>query len=552
LRYRQRIAQLMLRTAERQAPPPSAPRAMGEAMTFTLPAEEPAVASVNPNQRDTPLRIAARLQRRAAVVQITAGLAFGLAAALWQCLGFGFQPTPIRLLVMGWSWSWPTVLALGLVWEGDRRRTLLAWAAYLAGGVLICLLVALGPTPPLTMRGIQIPAFFQGPVMWATDLAFAPLLLLFLNRAIRSVAPAMFVILLMAMLGAQAAFVIASTPLGLWALSWLAFLHLPMIGLLAVPQLIGMLAALPIAWWLLGRLRAAYSAKWISDQSLILDTLWAFQSGLFAFQLTQDLGAAGWWGGALFLVYKAIALAGMAPAAWAARRHKPWRLLLLRVVTRRDRWGRQHSRRFASERLFDVLACRWRAIGPITMIGAPDLASSTITPEEFLDFLVGKLRERFILDQAEVPPRLAALDDRPDPDARWRVSEFFCGKDTWHQAVEGLMGRCDLVAMDLRDFGPDNLGCLLELQSLVDIVPLERCALLIDDSTRRDVLEATLKNCLARTYPTAPNGRDQIMPIVINVTQGEREAVDQLLCLAPNPPAGRTGPPDLPTAAPTD
>ncbi|MFN7677114.1 MAG: hypothetical protein ACK5QW_00780, partial [Cyanobacteriota bacterium] len=47
LRYRQRIAQLMLRTAERQAPPPSAPRAMGEAMTFTLPAEEPAVASVN-------------------------------------------------------------------------------------------------------------------------------------------------------------------------------------------------------------------------------------------------------------------------------------------------------------------------------------------------------------------------------------------------------------------------------------------------------------------------------------------------------------------------
>jgi hypothetical protein len=92
----------------------------------------------------------------------------------------------------------------------------------------------------------------------------------------------------------------------------------------------------------------------------------------------------------------------------------------------------------------------------------------------------------------------------------------------------------------------------LELQSLVDIVPLERCALLIDDSTRRDVLEATLKNCLARTCPTSPNGRDQIMPIVINVTQGEREAVDQLLCLAPNPPAGRTGPPDLPTAAPTD
>src|SRR4029453_5602215 len=145
---------------------------------------------------------------------------------------------------------------------------------------------------------------------------------------------------------------------------------------------------------------------------------------------------------------------------------------------------------------------RWRYIGPITMIGAPDLASSTIDPEEFHDFLAGALRERFIVDPAEVPGPLAAIDDRCDLDARWRVAEFFCGNDAWRAAVLGLMARSDLVAMDLRDFGPDNQGCIFELQALVDLVPAGRVALLVDGSTRRDFLQATIAACLGRVPVT--------------------------------------------------
>ena len=174
----------------------------------------------------------------------------------------------------------------------------------------------------------------------------------------------------------------------------------------------------------------------------------------------------------------------MAPAARAARRRRPLRLLLLRVFTRRDRRGRLESRRTDAERLFDLLGSRWRYVGPIAMIGAPDLASSTIDPDEFLDFLAGRLRERFIVDPAEVPARLAAIDDRCDLDARWRVTELFCGNDAWRAAVLGLMARSDLVAMDLRDFGPDNQGCIFELQALIDLVPAGRVALLVDGSTR--------------------------------------------------------------------
>ena len=127
------------------------------------------------------------------------------------------------------------------------------------------------------------------------------------------------------------------------------------------------------------------------------------------------------------------------------RQRTPLCLLLLRVFTRRDRKGRVKSRRADAERLFDVLGSRWRYAGPIAMIGAPDLASSTIDPDEFLDFLAGKLRDRFIVEPADVPARLAAIDDRCDLDARWRVTQLFCGNEAWRAAVLGLMARSDLV-----------------------------------------------------------------------------------------------------------
>jgi len=131
-----------------------------------------------------------------------------------------------------------------------------------------------------------------------------------------------------------------------------------------------------------------------------------------------------------------------------------------------------------------------------------------------------------------VPGRMAAIDDRPDPDARWRVTEFFCGNDAWRAAVLALMARSDLVAMDLRDFGPDNQGCIFELQSLVDNVPAGRVALLVDGSTRRDFLQATLADCLARVPGTSPNARAGVRPALVDAARGERAAVDELLRMA--------------------
>jgi hypothetical protein len=166
------------------------------------------------------------------------------------------------------------------------------------------------------------------------------------------------------------------------------------------------------------------------------------------------------------------------------------------------------------------------------MIGAPDLASSTIDPEEFLDFLAGRLHERFIVSAAEVPARLAALDEQCDMDARWRVTELFCADDAWRATVLALMARSDVVTMDLRDFGPNNQGCLFELQALLDIVPASRVALLVDGSTQRDFLDDTLTACLARVSAGSPNAQAPLRMALVDLSTGEQAAVDELLQMA--------------------
>ena len=524
-RYRRRITQLMMASARGSAAPLPPP---DEALP------PPAATPAPPTGDAAALTAqAAAALRRAALVQVAAGLAFGVAAAWLQLRADDTEPSVLRVALMSWTWGWPTVLALGLVWDGDRRRRRLAWTAYFAGLLLICTVVALGDTPPKVMLGVTVPPFFQGLMFWALSLSFSPFLLLFLNRAVRSIGPALLAMMLVATLGGTLAIVAASTPAGTAAVgSVLWTLGMPAGAALPATQLAGMLAAAPLAWWLGRRLRAAYTAKWLSDQSLMIDTLWGFQAVVLALDLTLSIGPTGGLGLGVFALHKAVTLAGMAPAARAARRRRPLRLLLLRVFTRRDRRGRLESRRTDAERLFDLLGSRWRYIGPIAMIGAPDLASSTIDPDEFLDFLAGRLRDRFIVDPAEVPARLAAMDDRCDLDARWRVTELFCGNDAWRAAVRGLMARSDLVAMDLRSFGPDNQGCIFELQALIDLVPAGRVALLVDGSTRREFLQATIAACLTRVPITSPNAQAGVQLELVDVARGEQTAVDQLLRMA--------------------
>src|SRR5215207_3742182 len=76
------------------------------------------------------------------------------------------------------------------------------------------------------------------------------------------------------------------------------------------------------------------------------------------------------------------------------------RLLLLRVFGSRRR----------SERFFDLLGARWRYAGSIQLIGGPDLATSSLDPGRFLDFLGRRLRQTFINTPDDLDQRLASMD----------------------------------------------------------------------------------------------------------------------------------------------
>ena len=183
-----------------------------------------------------------------------------------------------------------------------------------------------------------------------------------------------------------------------------------------------------------------------------------------------------------FALYKVTVGYGLKRVAARAERLPKSRLLFLRVFGSSSR----------SEKLLDLLAARWRYAGSIQLISATDVARGRFEPDEFLDFLNGRLASAYISDGADLDRRLARLDLRPDPDGRFRINEFFCRGDTWKQTVTRLMAQSDLVAMDLRAFTSERKGSIFELRALIDEVPLYRVVLLIDQTTDEPFLRQTL------------------------------------------------------------
>jgi hypothetical protein len=257
----------------------------------------------------------------------------------------------------------------------------------------------------------------------------------------------------------------------------LLFAHAPIVWF--------MLAALPVGyacWLVLRGLGRGYEAKTFSDTQLVVDTWWliaAFDNCVF---LSSDLQ----WRGLLallgFVAYRATVAAGL--ALWPIDRAVPGRgrLLLLRV------FGHQHR----TEQLFDAIGQRWRLEGSVRMIAGADLAGRTIDPGDIVTFAAGRLRERFVQNAADLQRRLRQLDEKRDPDGRFRVNEFFCHDDTWRPTLESLLLRSDVVLMDLRGFSPSNRGCLLELQRLAAHRKLERTLFIVDSETDLELLRATV------------------------------------------------------------
>jgi hypothetical protein len=121
-----------------------------------------------------------------------------------------------------------------------------------------------------------------------------------------------------------------------------------------------------------------------------------------------------------------------------------------------------------TEALLDHLGQRWRFNGNVNILAGADLAGRTVDPGEMVSYLSGSFQSIYVRDSEELRRRLDRLDERRDPDGRFRVNDFFCYEGTWRETLEALLWRSDAVLMDLRGFTEGNSGCIFELEKLVE------------------------------------------------------------------------------------
>ncbi|MBL8339845.1 MAG: hypothetical protein JNL30_00135 [Rubrivivax sp.] len=259
-------------------------------------------------------------------------------------------------------------------------------------------------------------------------------------------------VLAMALLGALPDWAVVPGALACLALAWLpATFALSWIGLAYERKLFSD-AQFQVFAWMLAIAGVVIAIETLVNEAQLFDPLSRWLLG------ATVLALLGYWLATRYLVRPIAA-------------NK--RLLVLRVFSKDGR----------SERLLDEIEYRWRFVGPIVLIGGPDTAARTIDPAKAAQFLRRRLRDTFVPSVHELHKRVAALDEHPDPDGRYRVNEFFCFDDLWKDAVQLLLDSSDAVVLDLRGFTAQRGGTAYELGLLMQRRALARTVLLVDDST---------------------------------------------------------------------
>ncbi|HEY5893420.1 MAG TPA: hypothetical protein VIT91_09330 [Chthoniobacterales bacterium] len=474
---------------------------------------------------------------------------------------------PSRLTILAcyaavfWAWSFFTIVALVLFWGPNRRLHGVLILGYFGVLLIMGLLLHVvgAPRLPFTDVGLMTKAqadlllsfarTVTGKQTAATAVTFSPVLqpiafwslsaapvlipFLAFNRFIRGTVGPLFIILALIMV--LSSFLIIDlllyTPPGVWLAS-----HLKGIfgdSTYRILVVISLILSAVVAWFGLLWIARRYRRKHLSDQTFLFDALWLSVSLCVSVYLMGSNDQFRYLLGLLpFAFYKITVGYGLKRIAVRAESLPKARLLFLRVFGSPRR----------SERLFDLLAARWRYSGSIQLISATDVVRGRFEPDEFLDFLSGRLASAYISTDADLERRVAGLDVQPDPDGRYRINEFFCRVDTWQKTVKRLMAQSDLVAMDLRAFTSERKGCIFELGALIDEVPLHRVVLLIDQTTDEALLRRTLADLWQSMNPRSPNAHGGIAHVrMIDLARSYPAAVRRLMQLGDEViAAGRT------------
>ncbi len=492
--YLRAVNRSMMRTsATPQVKVPDAPAAMAAPVTPLRLADVTAGLQLSALSAEL-MSTASRGLWRVASVYAVAGLTAAVAMALLYMSGNDIALLPLRTAFVSISYAWPVVLTICLV-------ALTSWTAWAVAIGLYVLALAAVVVPSLSATFTPLTAalawsIHNGP---ATVMA-----LIFLARPIRAVGPLVMAFTFAAVSGASILVnVIGTTDARMRAVSDFG----GSIGLgghqtFVAVLLAGFILFGLVGWLLLRVLGWLYRTRRVSDQSIMIDSLWL----MFTLHHAIDMAFAGlkWFAAtfAIFGLYKMIATLGFKltrPPAAAT----PPRLLLLRVFSLGKR----------SQQLFDAFAKHWRHAGTMRMIAGPDLAKTTVAPHEFLDFVTGRLARRFIDGSSTLERRLTESEARRDVDGRYRVTDFFCHDDTWKMVLRRLARDSDAVLMDLRGFTRRNKGCVFEIHALLDDVAVSRIVFVVDGTTDEPFLGEAVAQGWANLAPSSPN-RTDAAPVV--------------------------------------
>lgn len=163
----------------------------------------------------------------------------------------------------------------------------------------------------------------------------------------------------------------------------------------------------------------------------------------------------------------------------------------------------------------------WREFGYVHLLRSAD----AVTAPEFRDARrTGDLTGLFVSDPATM---LAALDRAPAdplPKGRYKIRRIapttirvrdrygsypvravLCHGGFWREAVDLLLDRADLVALDLSGYTDRNLGTRYELQRVIDRIPVEQVVFLRDQWSKKRYLEAEIQQAWSQMAAGSPN-----------------------------------------------
>jgi hypothetical protein len=475
------------------------------------------------NDGDKLFRSARRRRWLTACVQTIAGVCFAatMTAAFLSAGKMDFSP--FRFAFLTWINFWPALIAIDLIVSRSRGSRWFGLVGYFAMGAVIATVV-LAKNPSLPVGQLLY--------LWL-DLNAIPtiLLLIFLNRRIRAVGPLVLVFMIIGVTGATlTTSLVGNNPNLLKAVGEISFaIGLGATGTVIGLHLVGFAVFAIVGWLILDVLRQLYESKHISEQSINVDAMWLL------FGIVNSIGLVfqgyRWFasGFVAFAIYKLIGAVLFHLFGVPRRANKKGhRLLLLRVFALGKR----------SEQVYDTVGKSWRAIGSIQMIAGPDLATTTIEPHEFLDFVSGKLDRRFIDTGRTLDLRIDQMDLAPDREGQFRVTEFFCHDDTWKMTLARLADDSDAVLMDLRGFCQANAGCVFEIHEIFNVVPLARAVFAIDDSTDQTFMRQTMAQAWRQVKDRSPNRRLETAQVGL-VRLGDTGGMQDLLYALCNAATGR-------------